>query len=432
VPISKQRAEKYQYFDKTAHSRHTGYIAILSLTFSAIPMNSRISTTLVAILFTALWGWSHERADAQDTDEDNLEASVVEDADDEPAIAAAKSKSGESEYTLDDSEDAAADALNAKPPDDRRQGGDRRLGADPALRYTDPRTYRLKIIVRVEAPEESPAKNVVVVAPIPRDWPEQKVRLIGRPKFTEGGKYKEFDKPGQCKTFNFQIPQIAAGESAGVELLYEITRWRIEYVAPADELDLPHGVPREVRDQFAGPAPGLEMNHPKIKELARDLKKRHEQAGAWNMVKGFWKWTRDNVEFKNGDFRGALFAIEQHCGDCEEMSALFVSMCRLSNGVARSVWVEGHNYPEFYLIDRQGRGHWIPAQVVGPAWFGEMIEYRPIFQKGDRFLDPFHRKFVRYTPQTVKAEGEVEPKLTVEHEIIADSDINGPSYKNPK
>jgi len=370
------------------------------------------------------------RAWGQAADDDELEASVVEDADDEPSIASVRSKSGESEYALDAQEDAAAHAPGAKPPD--AAAGERRPGGDPALRYTDPRTYRFKVAVRIEAPEDSPVKNVVAVAPIPRDWPEQKVRLIGRPKFTEGGKYKEIDKPGQCKTFNFQIPLIAAGESAEVELLYEITRWRIEFIAPADELTLPRGAPREVREQFIGLAPGLEMKHPKIKDLARDLKQRNEDDGAWSMIKGFWKWTRDNVEFKNGDFRGALFAVEEHCGDCEEMSALFVSMCRLSNGVARSVWVEGHNYPEFYLLDKQARGHWIPAQVVGPAWFGEMVEYRPILQKGDRFYDPFKREFVRYSPQTVKGEGEILPTLVVEHQVISDQDIMAPDYRNPK
>ncbi len=302
---------------------------------------------------------------------------------------------------------------------------------DPFLELTDPRTYRLKVLVRIDAPADSDCENVVVVAPTPMDWPEQQARLLTE-KYTEGGKLEYTVKPGQCKTFRFIMPTIEAGKSASVELLYEMTRWRMEFVAPPDELGLPHGAPSEVRDQFAGPAPGLEMKHPKIVNLARDLEKSHKEDGAWETVKGFWDWTRDNVDFQNGNFRGALFAIEQGCGDCEEMSALFVSMCRLSKVVARSVWVEGHNYPEFYLVDKEGRGHWIPAQVVGPEWFGEMTEYRPIFQKGDRFLDPFHRKYVRYTPQTVKADGKVEPKLTVEHQIIADSDINGPSYKNPK
>lgn len=313
-----------------------------------------------------------------------------------------------------------------------QRGGASRPSADPAIELTAPRTYQLKMVVRVTAPKETACKNVAVVAPIPMDWHEQKVRLLSR-KFTEGGKYREQIKRGQCATMKFQIPRIEAGESASVELLYEITRWRMQFTLPGDTLEFAKGPPADVRDQYSRQPPGLEMKHPKIVKLADELEKQHAADGPWEMVKGFWQWTRDNVEFENGDFRGALFALEQHCGDCEEMSALFVSMCRLSGVVARSVWVEGHNYPEFYLRDSHGKGHWIPAQVLGPAWFGEMTEYRPIFQKGDAFYDPFKRKYVRYTPQTARADGNSsEPKLTVEHLILADSDINGPTYENSK
>ncbi len=307
-----------------------------------------------------------------------------------------------------------------------------RPATDPAIELSAPRTYQFKLVVRVEAPKEAACKNVVVVAPIPMDWYEQKVRLLSR-KYTEGGKYREQVKRGQCATMKFQVPRIEAGESASVELLYEITRWRMEFTLPGETLDFSKGPPADIRDQYARQPPGLEMKHPKIVSLAAELEKQHVADGPWEMVKGFWQWTRDNVDFENGDFRGALFALEQHCGDCEEMSALFVSMCRLSGVVARSVWVEGHNYPEFYLLDAHGKGHWIPAQVLGPAWFGEMAEYRPILQKGDAFFDPFKRKYVRYTPQTARADGNsAEPKLTVEHLVLADSDINGPTYENSK
>jgi hypothetical protein len=164
-------------------------------------------------------------------------------------------------------------------------------------------------------------------------------------------------------------------------------------------------------------------------ELAESLRRTNEAAGPWETVKGFWSWTRDNVKFENGDFRGAMHAIENRCGDCEEMSALFVGMCRLSGIPARTVWVESHDYPEFYLVDQQGNGHWIPAQVLGPEWFGEMAEYRPIFQKGDRFYDPLAKTYVRYVPQTVRgAHAKVAPKVQFVHEIIADSDINSPTY----
>jgi hypothetical protein len=303
--------------------------------------------------------------------------------------------------------------------------------ADPALELADPRTYRVKVIIRIDAPEGA-VKNVIAVGPIPMDWPEQQVRLISQ-KASPQARCSEQVLQGQAALLRLQVPQIAQGETAFVERLYEITRWRTKFLLPGDELKYARTIPPELKDQFAGIPPGMEIRSSKMIELAESLRKTNKDAGAWETVKGFWSWTRDNVKFQNGDFRGALYAIENRCGDCEEMSALFVGLCRLSGIAARTVWVEGHDYPEFYLLDQSGKGHWIPAQVVGPPWFGEITEYRPIFQKGDRFYDPLQKTYVRYVPHTVKgADSKALPKVDFRHEIIADSDINGPTYGNSK
>jgi transglutaminase-like putative cysteine protease len=302
---------------------------------------------------------------------------------------------------------------------------------DPALELADPRTYRLKVVIRIEAPDGA-VKNVIATGPIPMDWPEQRVRLISE-KLSPQCKVSEQILKGQAALIRFQVPQIPKGGSAFVERLYEITRYRTKFSLAGEELKMPHGVPSELKDQVAGAAPGMETKSPQMIELASALRKASQDDGPWETIKTFWGWTRDNVKFENGDFRGALYAIENRCGDCEEMSALFVGLCRLSGIPARSVWVEGHDYPEFYLLDKQGKGHWIPAQVVGPPWFGEITEYRPIFQKGDRFYDALTKTYVRYVPHTVKgSDGKALPKVEYRHEIIADSDINGPSYNNPK
>ncbi|MGH7136024.1 MAG: hypothetical protein ACREHD_09810, partial [Pirellulales bacterium] len=65
------------------------------------------------------------------------------------------------------------------------------VSPDPAIDLLEPRIYRLKLVVRVESPEDSESRNVVVVAPIPMDWPEQRARAIGAAKVSPGGKYTE-------------------------------------------------------------------------------------------------------------------------------------------------------------------------------------------------------------------------------------------------
>jgi hypothetical protein len=305
---------------------------------------------------------------------------------------------------------------------------------DPDMNYTDPRTYRVKVGFRVEA-AGGQLRDVTAIGPIPIDWPEQEVRLL-REKISPGVRISQHVYPGQRAVITMTAPTIPQGETVTVERLYEVTRYRMEFKLPPEELSMPKRTPIEIRDQIVGTAPGLETKHPKIIALADSLKKESAADGPWSETHAFWEWTRDNVQFQRGDFRGALYAVENRCGDCEELSALFVSLCRLANIGARTVWVDGtaagHNYPEFYLLDKKGVGHWIPAQVVGPAWFGEMAEYRPIFQKGDRFYDPLQKDYVRYSPHTLRVGNGVTGKMSVIFEIVGDPDVNGPSYNSTK
>lgn len=304
------------------------------------------------------------------------------------------------------------------------------LQIDPDLELLDPRIYRVRVGLKLEAPDGA-SKDVVAMCPVPIEWPEQRLRLLSE-KISPSVRATETLIKNQCGMVKLNVAVIPKGGTVIWERLYEITRYRLNFRIPPNELKYAKAPPSELREQLTKPAPGLEMTHQKVIELARELGHDGKSDQPWDEVKHYWQWVRDNVKFQNGDFRGALFAIEQRCGDCEEMSALFISMCRLNGAVARTVWVEGHNFPEFYMLDAKNQAHWIPAQVVGPAWFGEMVEYRPIFQKGDRFYDPFRKEYVRYAPQTARADGGGSaPKLTVIHEIIADSDINGPTYDNP-
>ncbi len=75
-------------------------------------------------------------------------------------------------------------------------------------------------------------------------------------------------------------------------------------------------------------------------------------------------------------------------GDCQNISALFVALCRTAGVPARIVWVHEHNYAEFCLVDPQGKPHWFPCESSGTRAFGEMPLARTILQKGDNFRVP--------------------------------------------
>ena len=94
---------------------------------------------------------------------------------------------------------------------------------------------------------------------------------------------------------------------------------------------------------------------------------------------------REHVKYKEGAAHGAIAAMKDGTGDCEDMTSLFIAFCRAEDIPARTVWVPGHCYPEFYLEDDKGEGHWFPCQAAGARQFGGITEDRPILQKGDNF-----------------------------------------------
>ena len=99
---------------------------------------------------------------------------------------------------------------------------------DPALELVDPRTYRLKVIIRIEATDGA-VKNVMATGPIPMDWPEQRVRLISQKISPQRQVPARQMLKGQAALLKFQVPQIPKGGSAFVERLYEITRYRTKF-----------------------------------------------------------------------------------------------------------------------------------------------------------------------------------------------------------
>ena len=110
--------------------------------------------------------------------------------------------------------------------------------------------------------------------------------------------------------------------------------------------------------------------------------------------------------------RGAKEALKNKVGDCEELTSLFIALCRNQGVPARSVWVPGHCYPEFYLEDADGEGRWIVCQSAGARQFGTIDDARPILQRGDSFLPAGAKRPVRYIAGSYSAaDAPVPPRI---------------------
>jgi hypothetical protein len=303
-----------------------------------------------------------------------------------------------------------ASSTGAAPP----ESADVQLG--PALGREHVQRFRVGIQIIAEA---GPCEAIVATTPIPIDWPEQQVKIVedDLSPSVQDLQYRVID--GSVKQMVLTIPYLAAGEECHAITTLEITRRELKAPEETEALILPKKLDKDLRAYLAA-SPGIETRHAKIRSLAKDLVK--DKASAWEQVEALYDWVRDNVKYSEGGFKGAAQALKDKKGDCEELSSLFIALCRANGIPARTVWVPGHCYPEFYLVDPRGHGYWFPCQAAGARDFGGIVEQRPVLQKGDNFSDPDRpgRK-LRYVSEFISVRrAAAKPTVRFIRELVAD------------
>ncbi len=232
-----------------------------------------------------------------------------------------------------------------------------------------------------------PCGDILGTTPVPTDWPEQQVRIVDEdfsPEIKDVA-YRTLDNG--VKQMLIAIPLLQPGQQAHAFVTFEVKRSSVLGPDDTTQFEIPKKIPRNL-GKFLAPSPMIESRHGKITKLARELLKDKDQEPAWQQIEAMYDWVREHVEYSNGPLKGALAALNDGNGDCEELTSLFVALCRANRIPARTVWIPDHCYPEFYLEDQDGVGHWFPCQAAGTRDFGSMPDHRPILQKGDNFLVP--------------------------------------------
>jgi len=255
----------------------------------------------------------------------------------------------------------------------------------------------------VEITANGPCAGIFATAPVPTNWPEQRVRVVEEDTSPEVGQmtYRELDNGVQQMLV--AIPQLAQGRTAKAQVTLEIQRFSL--LAPEDPsvFVIPKTLPKDLK-KYLTASPYIETRNKEIQKQAKEILADMEDASAWEKVEALYDWVRDNVKYQDGKLKGALAAMHDKTGDCEELTSLFIAFCRINRIPARTVWVPGHCYPEFFLQDDEGVGYWIPCQAAGTRAFGSMPEHRPILQKGDNFKVPESEKPQRYVAEFLQTD----------------------------
>ncbi|MEM9826944.1 MAG: transglutaminase-like domain-containing protein [Planctomycetota bacterium] len=321
---------------------------------------------------------------------------------DEPA---GVKSAGEGDPAADSASTAAAST--ATPPVGTPSDYAPRVAASPSIE-----TWRFGLML--DTP--STLTNIQATFPIPRDWPEQKVEVVTQ-NFDPRMRFSVRDLPGDlAKQVVVVSPKVVAGSTVNAYVDLKITKHNLMAPVQTDGLEWPQRVQKDMRN-FIASSPHIDTSHGTIKRAYRDLVPNLPD-GTWERVEAIYDFVRQEVRYEEGPIRNASDALKTGKGDCEDMTSLFVALCRNAKVPARMVWIPGHCYPEFYLRQPEGSGHWYPCQAAGSRAFGEMQETRPIMQKGDRFKVPEAKTPVRYLAETFRCSkqgrGNPKPKFLME------------------
>ena len=132
---------------------------------------------------------------------------------------------------------------------------------------------------------------------------------------------------------------------------------------------------------------------------------------------------KDNVKHTNDKLKGSDKALNDKRGHMEDLTGLFIALCRAEKIPARTVWVPDYCYAEFYLEDADGKGYWFPCELKEKTVFGTASSDHIIMQKGDNITVPGRDKQYRLVPEYLDAKGAalpgaVRPQVSFVRQIV--------------
>lgn len=275
-------------------------------------------------------------------------------------------------------------------------------------------SFRWRVGVRI-ATSSSSFRNVLLTIPVPADWPEQSVQVVAENVPIEIGKLVFREGEGNLRQIVTRIDSIPAGKLVEFDITYRVTVR--EQLPPTDVSGLvkPERPEKEIKE-YLGVGPDITFRHAKIRRTVKEIAEGAESD--WQQTEAIYDWIREHIENRDGPTQSTIETLQDEQGNAEDIVGLFVAMCRANKVPARMVWVDGHQYAEFYLEDAEGTGRWYPCNLVGPREFGGCSNPRVIQQKGDSLKVPESEDRLKFVPEFVTGKGKSRPQVQFIRDLL--------------
>ncbi len=246
----------------------------------------------------------------------------------------------------------------------------------------EPREFDLTTRISCRGTED--AKQLRATTVVPVDFPEQ---VILDAKIDTVGCAAEVRRLGDTAAqLYLTASRIAKDQEIKAELHQRLRLFKSYFGYAKEQFPAERSFDRDISEMYLASSPGIEVRGKRLRDLAKSIVA--EAAHPWDKALAFFRWTRQYIKPQLGAYTSVDTALRKRVGDCEEYAGVFIALCRIVGIPARLVWVPNHAWAEFYLVDHQGRGHWLPAHTAAYSWFGWTGAHELILQKGDRILIP--------------------------------------------
>jgi hypothetical protein len=265
--------------------------------------------------------------------------------------------------------------------------------------YLEPRKFDVEI--GIELTGRGNGHQILATTPVPVQLPEQKIDH--HEVKTQGCLAKLRGLAPEAGQLMLAAPSIVKGQSVWAKAHFSMTLFKQYQGFEKDRFPAEQKLPRTFRNPYRADSPGIQTRSREVRDLAVEVTQQLDHP--WDQAKAFYNWVWTSIRPRVGEYTSVLAAVKDRVGDCEECAAVFVAMCRAVGIPARLVWIPNHNWAEFYLLDHQGEGHWIPAHTAAYSWFGWTGAHELVIQKGDNIRVPEKHKSYRLLEDWMQWQG---------------------------